>query len=96
MSGVGEVCGAASGGILALGLLYGQDPTISAKARDFSNRFSEKNGGLRCNDLLGFGEGSVDELVVYAKKHKGLICDGLVSDAVSILLEIIQEAGSSN
>lgn len=91
MGGLGEVCGAEAGGILTLGLLYGQDMSIGGKARDFANRFTEQNGALRCKDLLGFDGDGVDNLVAFAKNHKSDVCDDLVKSSVEILLELIEE-----
>jgi C_GCAxxG_C_C family probable redox protein len=91
MGGVGEVCGAVSGGALAIGLLFEDDFEVVRKTKDFSRRFREQNRALRCIDLLGLGEVSTDELVGYAKQHKSEVCDGLVSDAVQILLDLLED-----
>jgi C_GCAxxG_C_C family probable redox protein len=56
-----EVCGAVSGGILALGLRHGRGEkedrsrteTTYAKTRELMDRFAAKHGSYRCRDLLG-------------------------------------------
>ena len=56
-----EVCGAVSGGILALGLRHGRGEkedrsrteTTYAKTRELMDRFAAKHGSCRCRDLLG-------------------------------------------
>jgi C_GCAxxG_C_C family probable redox protein len=56
-----EVCGAVSGGILALGLRYGRGEkedrsrteTTYAKTRELMDRFAAKHGSCICRDLLG-------------------------------------------
>lgn len=54
----GEVCGAVSGALLALGMRYGHvDPAgrerTYAVAREFLARFEQDRGSLRCRDLTG-------------------------------------------
>ena len=93
---VGEVCGAASGGVLAIGLLYGQDQAdemaVITKTKEFMGRFAEVNGATRCVDIIGFDVNNVD-----ASSIKGIfkflgrggtkICKGVVSNAVQLLME---------
>ncbi|NPV00744.1 MAG: C_GCAxxG_C_C family protein [Brevinematales bacterium] len=55
-----EVCGAVSGGILVLGMLYGrgendgrpQQDITYAKVREFMDKFSAKHGTVNCKSLL--------------------------------------------
>lgn len=55
----GEVCGAASGALMALGLRFG-GATVDraakerayAVAAEFLRRFEERTGGIRCRDLI--------------------------------------------
>ena len=53
--GVGEACGAFSGGVLAIGLLYGDDQSddmiVNKKTKAFAKNFEKRNGGLRCSDI---------------------------------------------
>ena len=57
----GEVCGAVTGALMVLGLLYCQKNTGDLEGRETSNkandlmldRFKEKCGSYICNDLLG-------------------------------------------
>ena len=98
----GEVCGAVSGAVMALGLKYGkQDPEIvNHLAGEFVNRFAEKNGALRCQDIIGFTIGSMDKAADFSS-IKGLLkfgmrggkgmCKGIVSSAVEIVMDEIQE-----
>ncbi len=53
----GEVCGALSGALMVLGLLYGQDRAeakeqIYAIAREFSEQFRRRHGSILCRELL--------------------------------------------
>jgi C_GCAxxG_C_C family probable redox protein len=92
MGGKGEVCGVVSGAVLAIGIIYGDDPKIGTMTNQFSRRFKEQNEVLRCADLLGLSGSSGDELVAYAKAHKSEICDRLLSDAMEILLDLLEDS----
>ena len=56
----GEVCGAVSGGVLVLGMLFPFDDSgnydakqrIASLSREFCTRFCEKHGALTCRELL--------------------------------------------
>lgn len=57
--GHGETCGCVTGGLMALGLAYGDGLNedekkllMEAKAQ-FETKFKDKNGSLKCRDLLG-------------------------------------------
>lgn len=96
----GEVCGAVSGAVMALGLKYGHsienDLETKTKAyaltKEFNRRFEERNGSIVCKTLLGYNSSIPEELVII--KEKGLfdkICPKLITDAVEILEEILEE-----
>ena len=100
--GVGEACGAVSGGVLAIGLRYGQEDPEEAHhlAREFVLGFQERNGAIRCNDLVGFDMGvastgddigSVKDLLLYFARGGKKKCTGFVSGAVELLLEQVEE-----
>ena len=98
-----EVCGAISGGVMSLSLLFPY--TDSAKpedkrrvtgiAKEFLKRFQERFGGLsRCGDLLTSRVEATEEntpaaVRVGAKKH----CDIMIVTAVEIVEELLKEAG---
>lgn len=49
----GEVCGAATGALMALGLKYGDENNRQCgKAREFLQAFREKFGTVLCRELL--------------------------------------------
>jgi len=56
-----EICGAASGAVLLIGLKYGYTDakdriakkTCDAKVEEFVRAFTERNGHIRCRDILG-------------------------------------------
>lgn len=98
----GETCGAVTGGMLALGLIFGADEAsedLSAAygpAREFCHRLEEAKGSLQCSELLEQGIGkSIDftspiELRDYSASNGPAFCAGIVKTAVQIAAEIIE------
>jgi len=81
MARLGEVCGALTGGYMALGLrhprLRAADEAarekVYAALRELSERFRGEFGHLRCRDLLGFDLGDPDQAA--QAKAQGLFAD---------------------
>jgi C_GCAxxG_C_C family probable redox protein len=98
----GETCGAVTGAMLALGLVFGTDDgsgdlsTTFAPTREFCQRLEELKGSLQCADLLEQGIGrSIDftspiELREYSASGGPAYCAGIVTTAVQIAAEIIE------
>ncbi len=95
----GEVCGACTGSLMVLGLLYGQDESGDQKSRDrvyrltreMTGRFQDACGSCLCRELLGC-DPSVEEGLQKARET-GLfetICPGVIANAVSILEDLIR------
>lgn len=88
----GEVCGAASGALLALGLRYGSAaPDKAAKERmyaiaaDFLHQFEAHNGAIRCRDLLQVDTSTPDGLAVARERQVFTsICPHVIVAAVEI------------
>ena len=94
----GEVCGAVTGALMVLGLLYGQKNTGDTEGRQSSNkvndlmmdRFKEKCSSYICNDLLGCD-------ITKKEGHQHCMdnklftefCPKMVATAVDIVEEII-------
>jgi C_GCAxxG_C_C family probable redox protein len=96
----GEVCGALTGGVLAVGLVHGRDRTeeteaknaVHAKAGQFVRRFAEVNGALRCRDLIGLDVSSEEGVQeYYARNLLEERCLGIVGNAVRAVLELLDE-----
>lgn len=94
-----EVCGAVSGGIMAIGLRYGQ-PTpddlaakedVYRKTRDFIARFKAKHGSVHCRELLqGCNLFTEDGRRQFEDQNLHTsVCEKCVSNAVNILDEIL-------
>lgn len=65
----GEVCGAVTGAIMAIGLKYGQYKPDDTESRVKTNeltclmleRFKNENGSYLCKDLLGYDLSNKEE-----------------------------------
>ena len=96
----GEVCGAVTGALMVLGLLYGQKAASDTEGRQLSNkvndlmmdRFKEKCGSYICNDLLGCDITSEEghQFCVDNKLFTDF-CPKMVAAAVEVVEEIILE-----
>ena len=97
----GEVCGACTGALMALGMLCsrpGEDRAAGRPRADEVNdemtaRFEEACGALRCRDLLGC-DVLTEEGIAYAMEHHLFTerCPGYVGTAAEIAEEIIGAA----
>jgi C_GCAxxG_C_C family probable redox protein len=96
---INGTCGAVTGAVMVLGLKYGNtDENKQAKELTykkvvhFANRFSSRNGSVKCHDLLGCDITTLEG--VQKAREKGLfstICPKLVKDAAEILEEMLIE-----
>ncbi|MCL2513732.1 MAG: C-GCAxxG-C-C family protein [Oscillospiraceae bacterium] len=90
----GEVCGAVSGAVMAVGLKCGfyaekdfeQKGFCNKKSFEFMEKFKEKNGSVLCRDLLGADIRSPEDhnKPEIQALHK-TVCPELVASAVLIL-----------
>ena len=96
----GEVCGACTGALMVLGMLYGQTDENDLDSREHANkvniemmeRFAEKTGSYLCRDILKCSL-ATPEGTAYAREN-GLfakICPNAIAAAVEVLEEIISE-----
>lgn len=100
---LGSVCGAVTGGIMALGAKFGgegvQAQLHTAKlGREFADRFKALHGSIGCPDLLGgvdlskidFAQlGNPDQLKSAATSKLFADCQGYVRDAAKIVNELV-------
>jgi C_GCAxxG_C_C family probable redox protein len=98
----GEVCGAVSGAALAIGLLYGEEQAEAAThlTEQFMRRFAERNGSVRCIDIIGFNIGSAStefelgsakDFLLFIAGGGKRVCNKVVRNAVEVLLEELNE-----
>ncbi|MBE6753473.1 MAG: C_GCAxxG_C_C family protein [Ruminococcaceae bacterium] len=94
----GEVCGACTGALMVLGMMYGQSDTKDLESRrrayEVNDRlldeFSRVNGSYMCRDLLGC-DITTEEGAAYAIEHCLFteFCPRMVASAVDVVEEII-------
>ncbi len=96
----GQICGAVSGALMALGLKYGHchsgDSEEKAKAYalavEFNKRFCEKNGTVVCKELLGYDISVPEEKEEIIKRDLfSTICPKAISDAVEIVQQMLTQ-----
>lgn len=95
----GEVCGAVTGAIMAIGLKEGHfiegDLNTKEKAyaltREFEDRFEKLNGSIICKDILGYDISIEENREII--KEKGLfdtICPKVIKNAIDILEDMLR------
>jgi C_GCAxxG_C_C family probable redox protein len=94
----GEVCGAVTGALMAIGLKYGQCNTEDLISRKLTNDktnemlelFQQKNGSYLCKDLLGYNIADTEELKIIREKELFTeFCPRMVESATRIAEEIM-------
>jgi len=92
----GSVCGALTGGIMAIGIKYGtNEPSIKKRlkayelANTFYKRFNQQYGTVLCRELIGYDLSNPKEMAK-VRKEKLLEekCANFVRKAVEILTEL--------
>jgi C_GCAxxG_C_C family probable redox protein len=96
----GEVCGACTGALMALGLKFGQcevgDTDSKEKTNDitvkFLEAFKDKNGSYMCRELLGCDLATLDGKL-YAREHNLFtkFCPKMVTSATEIAEKLLLE-----
>jgi C_GCAxxG_C_C family probable redox protein len=96
----GEVCGACTGALMALGLKYGQSEVDDLQSRlktneitvRFLETFGEENGSYICRELLGC-DLSTEEGIKYARENNLFteFCPKMVISATKIAKELMNE-----
>lgn len=93
-----EVCGAVTGGVMAIGLKYGHsvkgdtDTKLSAygKTEAFMKAFEDKKGSVICRDLLKYDLTISDEFEQIKEQELfKKICPVCIEEAVKLLEEVI-------
>ena len=98
----GQVCGACTGALMALGLMYGftegggEDKLRADEVNDMMmDRFAGSCGSFLCNEILGC-DISTAEGVAYASEKRLFteLCPRMVAAAAEIVEGIVQEMGA--
>lgn len=89
----GEVCGAVTGAIMAIGLKYGftifsneAKEKIYNMVREFIARYKERNNSILCRELLG-----ADINTPEGRERAHILCPKLVRDSAEILEEMLKD-----
>lgn len=92
----GSVCGALTGGVIAIGLRYGTNNPVPEErekaylvALSFFNRFKKECGGILCRELIGYDLTDPEE-TEKARNSKVFAnrCVHFVEKAVAILVDL--------
>lgn len=95
----GELCGALTGGALAVGLHFGSDDpndkaakaTAYERSAEYMRRFANANGARRCRELTGVNLRSADGREAFRLlKVKEHVCHGVLRNAVRQVLPVIE------
>ena len=96
----GELCGAVSGALMVLGLLYGHSERgdAAAKARayalseEYMNRFIRENGSVVCRELLGYDLSVPEQMASIREKDLFHVrCLEIIRSAAAILDKLLTE-----
>ena len=96
----GEMCGAVSGALMVLGLIYGHtdENDTASKNRaysitaEFMTRFAKANGSVVCRELLGHNVSKPDEMAkIKEKKLFSTKCPQLIRSSANILDELLEK-----
>jgi C_GCAxxG_C_C family probable redox protein len=94
----GEVCGAVTGALLALGLAHGADTPagkdlIYRLSQEFMRKFEEEHSSILCRELIGCDLSTPAGYQAAAEKRVFVtICPVLVSQAAEIVAGLLETA----
>lgn len=93
----GELCGAVSGAIMVIGLKYGNHRAEDKESKgecyrrtkEFTGIYKERNGSIRCKDLLGYDLSTEEGMREAQERNIFLkVCIEKITSAVQILTEL--------
>lgn len=96
----GKTCGAVTGGVLAIGVLNGQEISNLGESKNetyrvvmrFLKRFKKEFSSQMCNDLVGIDMADPQQLqAALDKGHFKKICPKFVEGAVKILVDMFPD-----
>ncbi len=97
----GQTCGAVTGGLMALGLAYGQSTAGDAGARNrcyagaqqLRARFQAAHGSLLCRELLGYDLSTPEGQAVHAQGTSRALCACFVQNAAETVERLLPDFG---
>jgi len=99
MGRMAETCGAVSGAFLLIGLKYGkfrEDDSTSKErtynlVREFSDRFKEIHGSIKCKDLLGCDISTPEgRECMNVNGLSETLCSKFVADSAELIEELLE------
>lgn len=104
MSFTSGLCGALSGGIMALNMLYGRSEVDDFKSKEttyymvgkFITEFEKRLGSRNCADLLGCDVSTPEGLKTFEEEDmERQKCHKITEEATSIVIELIEAEDAS-
>lgn len=98
MARMGETCGAVTGALMVIGLKSGNTNVEDKQAKertygevmDFVNRFIQRNGSIRCKDLLSCDISTAEGVKIANEKQLfTTLCPKFVEEAALIIEQIL-------
>ena len=98
MARLGDVCGAVTGAFMVIGLKYGSSSIEDTNAREityslvriFVEKFTKKNGSIKCKELLKYDLNVPEQREIAKKKNLfNTLCPLFVRNSAEILNEIM-------
>ncbi len=96
LANTGGMCGAVSGGVMAVSLSLGRSSPTEGKdrcyeaERAFLQGFASRFGELNCQKLIGVHLGTPEGQAAYKDKELKKQCTEYVGEAVRIALEVVE------
>ncbi len=90
----GDLCGAISGGILALGAIMGRNgppesmDRVYAAVRELQRAFAQACGSINCRELVGCDLGTEEGRRHFAERGLHERCGGFVQTATRVVLAL--------
>ena len=100
IGGLGNVCGAVSGAVMAIGLKMTDEGNINDVeagfktmeiVREFVARFEEQHSSIQCMELIGYDISSTEKSTLAMKENAFEKCPGYVESAVRILDDLLEK-----
>ena len=101
LGGHGEVCGAAVGGLAAIGLLFGRDKVgeevdmrMWMYSREFLKRFKKEiaGGSILCRDIVQVNWADPAQVKEYRQGEKFFKCKTLTGKTAGLIGELMERA----
>ena len=95
----GEVCGAVTGALMAIGMKYGSSIECDETAQylayqkeiELINRFREKHGALLCRELFGYDTSNPEEMKKAIQEGLPItVCAKVIVNTVEIAEELLE------